>query len=404
MTPPAALPIVDNLHLAASNAQPSPLPASRAARNDAEDAHSEPRPSPSSPPAADRPGRRRDAFDPRHRAAPQRTAPDTIAVLQANSLPMLVQREIERMILAGELPAGSKLNEAPLARSLGVSRGPVREAFRALEESGLVRLDQESRRLRAPAGRRRGRRHLRAARRARRVRRPPAGQADRPRRPARTARPGRADGEGRGPERRGRLSRRQSRFPRPLGRARRQRQAARGLPPAGQRAAALPARRAGPARRADGVHARAPRHRRPDRRGQARRRGPRAVRPRDGQSRAHAPLARPARRATGTSREEECLESRSRRHRQRPPLPGAAAAAGRRLRRRLRARVRQPGDRRRTDPVPRIACASGACASPPTASCPRSPIPTTCRSSPASRPRCTASAATISGTRTRARK
>ncbi|MBK7743691.1 MAG: phosphonate utilization associated transcriptional regulator [Betaproteobacteria bacterium] len=67
-------------------------------------------------------------------------APGTIAVLQANSLPMLVQREIERMILAGELPAGSKLNEAPLARSLGVSRGPVREAFRALEESGLVRL------------------------------------------------------------------------------------------------------------------------------------------------------------------------------------------------------------------------------------------------------------------------
>ncbi|MBK7791189.1 MAG: phosphonate utilization associated transcriptional regulator [Betaproteobacteria bacterium] len=68
------------------------------------------------------------------------TAPGTIAVLQANSLPMLVQQEIERMILAGELPAGSKLNEAPLARSLGVSRGPVREAFRALEESGLVRL------------------------------------------------------------------------------------------------------------------------------------------------------------------------------------------------------------------------------------------------------------------------
>jgi DNA-binding GntR family transcriptional regulator len=53
---------------------------------------------------------------------------------------MLVQRGIERMILAGELPAGIELNEAPLALSLGVSRGPVREAFRALEESGLVRL------------------------------------------------------------------------------------------------------------------------------------------------------------------------------------------------------------------------------------------------------------------------
>jgi len=46
------------------------------------------------------------------------------------------------MILAGDLPAGSKLNEATVADLLGVSRGPVREAFRALEESGLVRLEK----------------------------------------------------------------------------------------------------------------------------------------------------------------------------------------------------------------------------------------------------------------------
>ena len=46
------------------------------------------------------------------------------------------------MILAGELPAGSKLNEAAIAERLGVSRGPVREAFRALEESGLVELEK----------------------------------------------------------------------------------------------------------------------------------------------------------------------------------------------------------------------------------------------------------------------
>src|SRR4029079_4715973 len=49
---------------------------------------------------------------------------------------------LERMILAGDLPAGSKLNEATVADLLGVSRGPVREAFRALEESGLVRLEK----------------------------------------------------------------------------------------------------------------------------------------------------------------------------------------------------------------------------------------------------------------------
>lgn len=51
---------------------------------------------------------------------------------------MLVLRELERRILGGELVPGSKLNEADLAGELGVSRGPVREAFRALEQSGLV--------------------------------------------------------------------------------------------------------------------------------------------------------------------------------------------------------------------------------------------------------------------------
>jgi len=65
-----------------------------------------------------------------------------IALIQTNSLPGLVQRELERMILAGDLPAGSKLRETDVASMLGVSRGPVREAFRALEESGLVRLEK----------------------------------------------------------------------------------------------------------------------------------------------------------------------------------------------------------------------------------------------------------------------
>jgi phosphonate utilization transcriptional regulator len=66
----------------------------------------------------------------------------TIAVLQSNSLPVLVQREVERLILAGDLAIGAKLNEGTIADMLGVSRGPVREAFRALEESGLVRLEK----------------------------------------------------------------------------------------------------------------------------------------------------------------------------------------------------------------------------------------------------------------------
>jgi phosphonate utilization transcriptional regulator len=72
---------------------------------------------------------------------PERAAA-AIALVRSNSLPMLVRSELERMILAGDLAAGGKLNEAAVAASLGVSRGPVREAFRALEASGLVRLEK----------------------------------------------------------------------------------------------------------------------------------------------------------------------------------------------------------------------------------------------------------------------
>src|SRR5207237_5672406 len=63
----------------------------------------------------------------------------TIALLQNSSLTTVVQQEIERAILAGEYQPGSKLIEATLAERMGVSRGPVREAFRMLEEAGLVR-------------------------------------------------------------------------------------------------------------------------------------------------------------------------------------------------------------------------------------------------------------------------
>ncbi|MEY2735515.1 MAG: phosphonate utilization associated transcriptional regulator [Burkholderiaceae bacterium] len=66
----------------------------------------------------------------------------TIALLQSSSLATVVQQEIERAILAGEHPPGSKLTEATLADKMGVSRGPVREAFRMLEEAGLLRTEK----------------------------------------------------------------------------------------------------------------------------------------------------------------------------------------------------------------------------------------------------------------------
>jgi DNA-binding GntR family transcriptional regulator len=49
-----------------------------------------------------------------------------------------VQQEIERRILTGEIAAGERLSEVALAASLGVSRGPVREALRGLAQAGLV--------------------------------------------------------------------------------------------------------------------------------------------------------------------------------------------------------------------------------------------------------------------------
>ena len=66
----------------------------------------------------------------------------TIALLQTQSLTTVVQQDIERAILAGEYAPGSKLVEATLAEKMGVSRGPVREAFRMLEEAGLVRTEK----------------------------------------------------------------------------------------------------------------------------------------------------------------------------------------------------------------------------------------------------------------------
>jgi phosphonate utilization transcriptional regulator len=66
----------------------------------------------------------------------------TIALLQTSSLSSVVQAELERMILAGELRPGDKLTETALAGRLGVSRGPLREAFRMLDEAGLVRTEK----------------------------------------------------------------------------------------------------------------------------------------------------------------------------------------------------------------------------------------------------------------------
>lgn len=51
-----------------------------------------------------------------------------------------VAETVGERVIRGELPPGTRLLETRLAESLGVSRGPVREALRLLEKRRLVRI------------------------------------------------------------------------------------------------------------------------------------------------------------------------------------------------------------------------------------------------------------------------
>ncbi|HMD73697.1 MAG TPA: phosphonate utilization associated transcriptional regulator [Steroidobacteraceae bacterium] len=69
-------------------------------------------------------------------------APTALQLVQTNSLPALVHAEIEQLILRGEFAIGQRVTEMQLATRFGTSRGPIREALRTLEESGLVRSEK----------------------------------------------------------------------------------------------------------------------------------------------------------------------------------------------------------------------------------------------------------------------
>lgn len=67
---------------------------------------------------------------------------EAISLLRNQSLATIVQLEVERLILSGEFNPNEKLGEGAIAERLNVSRGPVREAFRALSQEGLVRIEK----------------------------------------------------------------------------------------------------------------------------------------------------------------------------------------------------------------------------------------------------------------------
>lgn len=66
------------------------------------------------------------------------TAQNDLQVLRTSSLTGALERELEHLILTGELKPGERLNEIQLSARFGTSRGPLREATRTLEAKGLV--------------------------------------------------------------------------------------------------------------------------------------------------------------------------------------------------------------------------------------------------------------------------
>ena len=78
-----------------------------------------------------------------HTAA-TRTAPRSgqLAPLRIESTPTLVAARIRAGIFDRTFPPDGQLNEVELARDLGVSRGPVREAFQRLIHEGLLRAER----------------------------------------------------------------------------------------------------------------------------------------------------------------------------------------------------------------------------------------------------------------------
>src|ERR1700684_1249080 len=63
---------------------------------------------------------------------------DDLEKLPFTSLSEAVRDRLMRLIARGELKRAGRLNEAQTAQSLGVSRGPIREAARELEGQGFL--------------------------------------------------------------------------------------------------------------------------------------------------------------------------------------------------------------------------------------------------------------------------
>ncbi len=63
---------------------------------------------------------------------------DFITPVEQESTPSIVAEKLRQAIAHGELVPGTQLGEAELARSFGVSRGPLREGMQRLTQEGLL--------------------------------------------------------------------------------------------------------------------------------------------------------------------------------------------------------------------------------------------------------------------------
>jgi len=69
---------------------------------------------------------------------------ETIYAIQRQSLSEQVYHYIKRLILSGEIRGDEKIPEEKVAQQFGVSRTPIREALKRLEEYGLIRIKPRS--------------------------------------------------------------------------------------------------------------------------------------------------------------------------------------------------------------------------------------------------------------------
>ncbi|RUZ00102.1 GntR family transcriptional regulator, partial [Mesorhizobium sp. M7A.F.Ca.CA.001.04.2.1] len=63
---------------------------------------------------------------------------EPIGIIDHRMLSDQVSTLLVRELIFGRLQPGQRINEAELARQLGISRNPIREAIRRLEERGLL--------------------------------------------------------------------------------------------------------------------------------------------------------------------------------------------------------------------------------------------------------------------------